>query len=571
MHDELENLIGDVLAATGAEAPDLLAGDSPALTLADATAEGPYYVGLIGGKDVGKSSLVNALVGLPISAVTSHGPGTEIVVAYAHRSTVASVEALLSRETPGRFRVVAHDNAALARQVLLDLPDIDSVYADHVEVTRRMLRHMLYPVWIQSIEKYADQQPQRWLARVAEGNDPANFVFAINKADLLAARDGEAAVRELCDDFAGRIARTLSLPRTPRVFAIAATAPERFDLPALRQALSRQRGGEEVAASRQLAGRQRARTLLAWLSRQQLGERAERARRLIDEAEDVVAERLVAPILETAVPRLLDDASYRADLVAPAVQRRLSRWPVVGAINAVLAPAMAFLYRAVSGRALDAPAAEAIVQPSLAQRIAAAFAHVSRMHPDAARLYQSQKLWEEPIALAAAGDLRSRLAAAADRQKQAVLDRAGGRGLGIVGVAWRWLLTLGAILWFPFVQPVTQILLAEGVSGSAREVARLVVGVISSSHLLQSGAFLLLWFAVLWVLLRFQTQQRADRLIARWKTDEALDPQLSFAAQTIEWADELLRPLRAQRDRFTELAERESRLRGVIQGIREAA
>lgn len=567
MTSELDSLISDVLAATGADAPDLLSDDSPALS--PTGGDDLYFVGLIGGKDVGKSSLVNALVGQPITTVTSHGPGTEIVVAYAHRSAAEAVERLLSRQTPGRFRVVWHDNAALSRQVLLDLPDIDSVYADHIEVTRRMLRHMLYPIWIQSIEKYADQRPQQWLARVAEGNDPANFVFAINKVDLLAVREGEPAVRELCDDFARRIARTLSLPRPPRVYAIAATAGHAFDLPALRQALSRQRRGDEVAAARQLATMQRARSLMSWLSRQQLGERAQRAGRMIDDAEDIVAERLIAPFLETAVPRLLDDSTYRAELIEPAVRRRLSRWPIIGAVNSVLGPAMTFLHRAVSGRSIDAPAD--VVQPALAQRVAAAFAQVSRLHPDAARLYQSRKLWEETPALSAAAELRDRLSSASDRQKQAVLARAGGRGLGILGGTWRWLLTIGAIVWFPFAQPVTQILLADGVTRSIREVARLIVGVLSSSHLLQSGAFLLLWFAVLWMLLRFHTQQRADSLIARWKTDEALDPQLSFAAQTMEWADELLAPLRSQRDRFADLAERERRLRGQVEGVRDAA
>jgi hypothetical protein len=67
-----------------------------------------------------------------------------------------------------------------------------------------MLRHMLFPVWVQSVEKYADLQPQKLLAAVTAGNDPANFLFALNKADQLASAD---AVEELRDDFAARIAR----------------------------------------------------------------------------------------------------------------------------------------------------------------------------------------------------------------------------------------------------------------------------------------------------------------------------------------------------------------------------
>src|SRR5258708_10988406 len=72
------------------------------------------------------------------------------------------------------------------RQVLLDLPDIDSHWGQHLAVTRKMLRHMLFPIWIQSVEKSADRPPQELLMKAAAGNAPANFVFCLNKADQLA-------------------------------------------------------------------------------------------------------------------------------------------------------------------------------------------------------------------------------------------------------------------------------------------------------------------------------------------------------------------------------------------------
>src|SRR5690606_28773918 len=103
--------------------------------------------------------------------------------AYAHAEQAEAVGQLLEREVPGRWRMVTHEAGDLRRQVLLDLPDIDSHWADHVAVTRKMLRHMLYPVWVQSVEKYADRQVQELLRKVAEGNDPGNFVFVLNKVD----------------------------------------------------------------------------------------------------------------------------------------------------------------------------------------------------------------------------------------------------------------------------------------------------------------------------------------------------------------------------------------------------
>src|SRR5690349_12929128 len=172
MTSDVENIVAEARDLTGAEGPEVMEDDSPVLAgemLRDAGGEGVYLIGLIGGKEVGKSALVNALVGQEITKSTAYGPGTEIVTAYVHETQAAGIRALLEREVPGRYRVVTHSIPRLSRQVLLDLPDIDSRYADHVETTRRMLRHMLYPVWVQSVEKYADRQPQLLLGRVAAG------------------------------------------------------------------------------------------------------------------------------------------------------------------------------------------------------------------------------------------------------------------------------------------------------------------------------------------------------------------------------------------------------------------
>src|SRR3954452_17560717 len=135
MSAALEQLVNEVIDLTGAEKPSLYEEDAPVLSteaLAVEQGEGFYLVGLIGGKEVGKSALVNALVGKEITKSTSYGEGTHIVTAYAHAAQVPGLRELLDREVPGRYAVVTHDTPGLARQVLLDLPDIDSHWADHV-------------------------------------------------------------------------------------------------------------------------------------------------------------------------------------------------------------------------------------------------------------------------------------------------------------------------------------------------------------------------------------------------------------------------------------------------------
>src|SRR3954454_18766481 len=249
MASNLEQLVSEVMEVTGARAPTLYEEDAPVLSdraLADAEQQGTYLVGLIGGKEVGKSALVNALVGKEITQSTSFGEGTSIVTAYAHSSQVPFLRELLDREVPGKYTIVTHEIQRLSRQVLLDLPDIDSHWAEHVEVTRRMLRQMLFPVWLQSIEKYADIQPQQLLAKVAAGNAAGNFIFALNKADQVYEAEGEGAAKELAEDYAERLARVLKMGAPPRVFMISAKYPDRYDLPQLREMLGQQKSLEEV-------------------------------------------------------------------------------------------------------------------------------------------------------------------------------------------------------------------------------------------------------------------------------------------------------------------------------------
>src|SRR5216110_1639773 len=107
----IQQLVSEVAQVTGAELPAVMDDDAPVLrdeAMASAESDASFYlVGLIGGKEVGKSALVNALVGEPITQSTSFGPGTEQVVAYVHQSHAAAIKALLEREAPGRYRIVA--------------------------------------------------------------------------------------------------------------------------------------------------------------------------------------------------------------------------------------------------------------------------------------------------------------------------------------------------------------------------------------------------------------------------------------------------------------------------------
>ena len=588
---------------TGAARPELLEDNAPVLDDAALVDDGPdegfYLVGLIGGKDVGKSALVNALVARPITAVTSHGAGTEICIAYAHASRAEPLKKLLERVVPGNYRIVPHDLERLRRQVLLDLPDIDSKYLSHLEVTRTMLRHLLFPVWVSSIEKYADIQPQQMLARVAEGNTPENFVFVLNKVDQLTPGPGGLGAtpadeeeerrsvgptppgvrptprQELRDDFAERIARTLKLPGMPRVYMISARQPARFELPALRDVLSQQKSTQVVRESKHLAAARQDRALLNWLDGQELALRARRLTQLQADAEDVINGKLAAPILERIIPRLLEDTAARTAMTDDVLQDRIVHWPVLNLVHTVVQPLYVLLRSAVSRSVAPMRGAEAMVDAvmqesgeSAARLVQSAFAYLRQSQPAVAVLYPQNKLWEDQPADAAALKLRQCLAVAVQRQRSAARRRLTPRP-SYAGPTLRWLATVGALLWFPFLQPILAHVLPQFETSSWHNGARLVglvVDVLGVDYLLRSAGFMILYYVILWLALRWNTQRKVTQLLERWRDPQSLDPAASdpsvnLAIQTRQWLDGLLEPIRAARTRMQSLADRSAELK----------
>jgi hypothetical protein len=573
--DNVETLVRRAAELTGSSPPDLLDADAP--TLADSSAGEMYLIGLIGGKEVGKSALVNALVGRQITEQTSHGPGTQDVIAYAHQSCRDELGRLLESAVPQRWRIITHDDAALGGQVLLDLPDIDSRFADHIEITRKMLRHILYPVWIQSVEKYADAQPQQLLARVAAGNDPSNFLFCLNKMDQLAQPED---AEELRHDFARRIARVLGLPNSPvegrpstlatrnsqltapnsqlHVFLISAIHTELGDLPALKSLLSRQKSPATLGESRQLASRRRQRSLVQWLDAQDLPGRARRLARLDDEASELLSQRIGIPLTETAIPAILDDPSYRAVMGDGVFARRVARWPIVNLLDSLLIP---FKYVIRQNAPIPFVGTQELADGHLAavgsvsNLVQSSFAHLHQSDPAVGDLYQDRKLWEAMDAQAAEARLRMDLGQTLARQRQMVDGRLSGRR-GIIAPFIRILLTVGALLWFPLVQPVLQLMLTPTFSWTGfRSMAVLVVQVLSGDTLLKDAEFLLVWYALIWSLLRWHSHGRVEKLLDRWKSSEHPDESLNLTTCALGWMDDLLQPIHDARAEMENLAQ----------------
>lgn len=553
---ELQQLVEQIADLTGAELPEMLRDDAPVLTPQTLSNGDDFYlIGLIGGKDVGKSALVNALSGRELSPSSSHGQGTSRVIAYAHHSQVERLKVLLDREAPDRHDIITHGIDALARQVLLDLPDIDSRYGEHVRITRRLLRHMLYPLWIVSVEKYADLKPRQLLAEVADGNAPDNFIFCLNKVDQVIAREGRGAADELREDYAARLTQNLQLAQPPTVRLISATHPDDYDLPSLRKMLAQGKSSKAIEQSRHLASDRRSQTLTRWVARQDLPAHLQRLDHLHAQARSILEDRVTGPLLQEVLPQLLEDPSWRAGLADAVMDRRMARWPIVNLLHPILAPLTSAARTVVGKTTAVVSDAQAIVERALSDgsaplpsRIESAFAHLQQTSPSISALYADNKLWESMPAHEAAGELHRRLSDALTLQRDELRRRAD-RSWGFVGWILRWLATFGVAIWFIF-RPIFQPLLHHE-SFTLASFGWALLSLLQADFLLITGLFLAFYYLLLWLILRRHTHWRIARLLAR--RPRGADPRLDLSLQAIQWGDELLEPLAARQQKLQEL------------------
>ena len=164
------------------------------LTLVRARASFPddvVVVALAGGTGSGKSSLFNAIVGEDLVDVGGVRPTTQ--------TTAAAVPAMSAGRFDGYLDEMGIDERfthSMAGFVLIDLPDTDSVAAEHQHRVDQVLPMVDVVVWVVDPEKYRDARLHaEYLNPLAAYGD--QFVFALNQIDRLDPVDLDALVTDL--------------------------------------------------------------------------------------------------------------------------------------------------------------------------------------------------------------------------------------------------------------------------------------------------------------------------------------------------------------------------------------
>ncbi len=166
---------------------------------------------LIGGTGSGKSSLLNALAGTPVTRSGVLRPTTQKPLAWVPSPTEPALLRLL--DDLGVFdRAPQQQLPGLA---VIDLPDFDSVAAANREVVDRLAPRVDALIWVLDPEKYNDDALHSGYVAPLVAYQ-SQFLFVLNQVDRLSAADVVKVVADL-----GVTLRRAGIDR-PKILTVAA-------------------------------------------------------------------------------------------------------------------------------------------------------------------------------------------------------------------------------------------------------------------------------------------------------------------------------------------------------------
>ena len=210
-----------------------------------------YVLALAGGTGVGKSSLLNALARRTVSAVRAVRPTTDQPIAWVAEAGRDEMEPLLA--WLDIRHVATHADDDLAGVAILDLPDVDSVRAEHRATVDALLPRIDAVAWVLDPEKYDDARLHAYLREMSP--HAARLRFVLNKADRLTEVQGA----ELAEDLRRRLSE--SGIGDARIDVVSAATGHGID--ALRAGLAREADAKALVAAKLTTDAAQARDRLA--------------------------------------------------------------------------------------------------------------------------------------------------------------------------------------------------------------------------------------------------------------------------------------------------------------------
>jgi len=160
------------LAQQAEQMPDTL------FTCPSSPAERPLVVAFLGGTGVGKSSLLNRMVGYEIAKAGVERPTSREVTLYHHHTL--SLQRLPGDLPLASVKIGQHNDDRNAAVVWLDMPDFDSIELGNKRLVLQWLPHIDVLIYVVSPERYRDSKA--WQLLLAEGAKHA-WLFVMNQWD----------------------------------------------------------------------------------------------------------------------------------------------------------------------------------------------------------------------------------------------------------------------------------------------------------------------------------------------------------------------------------------------------
>lgn len=155
--------------------------------------ETPLTVAFAGPTGSGKSTLINSLTGLVLSAAGPLRPTTTGPVVLAHESRAPGLGTIAGIPC----QVVAATAPVLETMILVDTPDIDSTSTEHREIAEALIDSADVVVFVTSALRYADATPWQVLRRAeSRGADVIHVLNRVGSATRGALVDFQARLRQ---------------------------------------------------------------------------------------------------------------------------------------------------------------------------------------------------------------------------------------------------------------------------------------------------------------------------------------------------------------------------------------
>ncbi len=527
-----------------------------------------FLYGIVGGKDVGKTSLINRLAGAQISRDTDIlDEGTRIAVGYSHVADELALKKRLAGDVNDRLRYVSHEQDNLRHVVLLDFPDFDSRFQTHREDMRRLVKHLQAILWVVTPRKYGDHEFLDQLQAVAQSNE--NYFVVLNKIDQLEQRADFDEVRSEVVSYISEECRKRKIPSPnwDRLFLVSAIEPGRYEFTQLRNRLIRSHSADEIAKAKIENLRfEFTKNIEGIRTTYAVAEKTENIERALDFIQRRVAEEFSDDYFETVRDRVLRMESLRRRISRRLFAYRVEHWPILSTLFYPLGGLISFFGSRIAftekdpeeyegpGSLLryDGQSAAGKIQ-SIRDDVETDFPEVA---PDLGDVPEYPE-WSE-----------RRFGELLDSYEQNVTEYL------FEGISkprfFRKTLVYLPLIWFPFLQPILQFLVSKDGEWfsfhTVEELSAQLITLLGAGSLLQAVVFLLVFYG-LWLVLLYANGARRVLTIGEREFHEAWYQRFVPSV-----TDLLCRPLTNFRDRLAEQTSRlrhvEGRLETVLQSYR---